>query len=131
MRGLAGTFVLLLLTSCGASPAQNSPTDASIDDFCVAKDWFVVEGMNRLMDRGVPQPDELAELARDWSIEMARVGTPANISADGRAGYEKFVARISDVDGDDMSSDAPGWQAGDWEGEEEKAFAAYTTNTCG
>jgi hypothetical protein len=58
------------------------------------------------------------------------VGTPDNMSADARAGFEKLVARLEDMEADDVETGGFNWQDGDWENDEEKSFARYVTNTC-
>lgn len=119
----------VVLAGCGGSAGAGAPSDASIDDFCSTRDWFVVEGLERLRGGEFPPPDDaIAELARDWAKEFTRVGTPENMSSNARAGFEKFVDRLDDMEGGDMSSF--NWEQGDWENPEEKAFAEFVTNTC-
>ena len=86
--------------------------------------------MDRFLAAGLPSDDELVSLVHDWSGELARVGTPDNMSADARAGFEKLVARLADLDADDVETGEFNWQDGAWENEEEKSFAQYVTNTC-
>ena len=117
-----------LFVGCGGS-GPGAPSDASIDDFCAARDWFVAEGLDRFRGGDFPPSgDALAELARDWAREFTHVGTPENISPEARAGFEKFLDRLDDMDGGDMSSF--NWEEGEWENEEEKRFAQFVTNTC-
>ena len=86
--------------------------------------------MDRFLAAGLPSDDELVSLVHDWSGELARVGTPDNMSAGARAGCEKLVARLADLDADDVETGEFNWQDGAWENEEEKSFAQYVTNTC-
>ena len=123
---VAGTA---LLTACGG-PGSEAPADASLDDFCAAKNWLVTEGMDRFSATGIPAEDELVDLMRDWSGELARVGTPDNMSEEARVGFEKLVDRLADMEADDVGSGSLNWQAGDWEDDEEKSFANYVTNSC-
>ena len=58
------------------------------------------------------------------------MGTPDNMSQDARAGFEKLVARLDDLEAGDVESGSFNWEDGSWEGEEEKSFARYVTNTC-
>lgn len=118
-----------LLAGCGG-PGADAPQDAPIEDFCAAKSWMVAEGMDRFLADGLPSDDELVLLVHDWAAELARVGTPDNMSADARGGFEKLVARLADMDADDVETGDFNWQDGDWENEEEKSFARYVTNTC-
>ena len=132
MRSVRGALVVacaVVLAGCGG-PGADAPTDASIEDFCAAKSWMVAEGMDRFLAAGLPSDDELVSLVHDWSGELARVGTPDNMSADARAGFEKLVARLADLDADDVETGEFNWQDGAWENEEEKSFAQYVTNTC-
>ena len=118
-----------MLGACGG-PAADAPAEASIEDFCAAKRWMVVEGMDRFSGDGLPSDDELVGLVHDWAAELARVGTPDNMSPDARAGFEKLVARLDDLEAGDVGSGDLNWQDGDWENDEEKSFAHYVTNTC-
>ena len=131
MRSVTNTLVACaaLLAGCGGQ-AADAPEDTSIEDFCAAKSWFVVEGMDRFMADGLPSADGLAGLAHDWAAELAHVGTPDNMSAEARAGFEKFVGRLEGLEGGDVEEGSFNWQDGDWEDDEEKSFANYVTNTC-
>ena len=51
------------------------------------------------------------------------------MSENARAGFERFVDRIDDIDGGEVATG--NWQFGDWENAEEKAFGEFMTNTCG
>ena len=62
--------------------------------------------------------------------ELASVGTPDNMSAEGRAGFEKLITRLEGLEPGDVESGAFNWEDGDWENDEEKSFANYVTNTC-
>jgi hypothetical protein len=132
MRSVRSALVVacaVVLAGC-AGPAADAPQDASIEDFCAAKSWMVVEGTDRFFADGLPSDEELVPLVHDWAAELARVGTPDNMSADARAGFEKLVARLEDMEADDVETGGFNWQDGDWENDEEKSFARYVTNTC-
>lgn len=118
-----------LLAGCGG-PGADAPEDSSIEDFCAAKSWIVVEGMDRFMATGLPSDDQLVDLARGWAAEMARVGTPDNMSEDARVGFERFVGRVGDLESGDVRDGSFNWQDDDWENVEETSFADYVTNTC-
>ena len=118
-----------LLAACGG-PGADAPQDASIDDFCEARSWLVVEGSDRFFESGLPSQDQLVNLVHEWGEELARTGTPDNMSAEARAGFEKLLSRVDGLEAGDVDSGAFNWQDDDWEGEEEKAFADYVTNTC-
>ena len=119
----------VLLAACG-SPGADAPQDASIDDFCEAKSWMVVEGTDRFFESGLPSQDELVELAHEWGDVLARTGTPDNMSDEARVGFERLVERLDGLEAGDVDSGAFNWDDGAWEGEEEKSFANYVTNTC-
>lgn len=118
-----------LLAGCGGSGAD-APEDASIEDFCAAKSWMVVEGTDRFFSSGLPSDDELVLLVHDWAAELVRVGTPDNMSPDARSGFEKLIVRLEGMDAGDVEERGFNWQDGDWENDEETAFARYVTNTC-
>ena len=119
----------VLLVAC-AGPGADAPRDASIEEFCAAKSWMVVEGTDRFLASGLPSDDELVQLAHEWATELASVGTPDNMSAEGRAGFEKLISRLEGLEPGDVESGAFNWEDGDWENDEEKSFANYVTNTC-
>lgn len=131
MGRAAATVALVVcaaLAGCGG-PAESAPTDASPEDFCAAIAWFRTEGLDRF--RGgefPPAEDALADLARDWSARLVEVGTPENMSDDARAGFEKFVARIDDIEGGDIAG--MGWDGDNPDGDAEKGFSNYVTNAC-
>ena len=118
-----------LLVAC-AGPGEDAPTDASIEDFCEAKSWMVAEGTDRFFDSGLPSDDELVQLAHEWATELARTGTPDNMSPEARAGFEKLIDRLEGLEAGDVESGAFNWDDGAWEKDEEKSFANYVTNTC-
>jgi hypothetical protein len=118
-----------LLAGCGG-PGADAPEDASIEDFCAAKSWMVAEGVDRFLADGLPSDDELVRLVHDWAEELERVGTPANMSPDARAGFESLVARLEGMESSDVEAGSYNWQDGDWENDEERSFARYVTNTC-
>jgi hypothetical protein len=116
------------LAACG-SPAGAAPTDASREDFCAAISWFTTEGLDRFTGGEFPPAeDDLADLARDWSARLVEVGTPENMSDDARAGFEKFVDRIDDIEGGDIAS--MGWDGDNPDGDAETGFSNYVTNAC-
>ena len=120
----------VVLAACGGGPGADAPKDASIDDFCVAKTWLVTEGMDRFFESGIPADDELVELVHEWGDELVRTGTPDNMSVEARAGFEKLVSRIDGLESGDVDSGSFNWSDGAWDGDEEKSFANYVTNTC-
>lgn len=74
--------------------------------------------------------DQLVDLATDGAAEMARVGTPDNMSEDARVGFERFVERVGDLESGDVRDGSFNWQDENWENVEETSFADYVTNTC-
>ncbi len=119
-----------LCVGCGG-PGEAAPTDASIDDFCAAREWFTTEGMERLSKDEFPPPDDaLAALAQDWAKEFTRVGTPENMSPDARAGFEKAVDRLDDLEGGEVDDMVWDWQGEDHQSKEAEVFRNYMSNTC-
>ena len=128
--GLALVVACTVLVVGCAGPGADAPEDASIESFCAAKSWMVVEGTDRFFADGLPSDDELVQLVHDWAAELDRVGTPDNMSPDARAGFEKLIARLQDMDAGDVEDRGFNWQDEDWENDAETAFARYVTNTC-
>lgn len=81
--------VLLLVLSGGSKHAAAAPKDASVSDFCDSMSWI-----KSVQDE--PTDKQLDQ----WQSEMRKVGTPSDMSADARKGWEKFVnaGSVSDVD---------------------------------
>lgn len=91
---------------------------------------MVGEGTDRFFESGLPSDDELVDLVHAWGDELARTGTPDNMSAEARAGFEKLVGRIDGLESGDVDEGSFNWDDGAWEDEEGRSFANYTTNTC-
>ncbi|WP_370289930.1 hypothetical protein [Nocardioides sp.] len=111
-RGLAIAAVpfLLALGACGGggeAAAQDSPTDASVEDYCAA-----------LLDNSPLDSDNPdADAVNAWADKVIEVGTPADISGDARDGFEIFFGYFSDVDDVNAVDDAE--NAADVFGEED------------
>ncbi|MCY4728037.1 hypothetical protein NYO98_17270 [Nocardioides sp. STR2] len=132
MRSVGVAYVVACaaaLAACGGAGAD-APRDASVEDFCAAKGWMVAEGMDRFLAAGRPSETELVGLVHEWGTELTRVGTPDNMSADARAGFEAFIDRLEGLEAGDIESGSFNWEDGAWEDDEETSFAHYVTNTC-
>ena len=57
--GLALVVACTVLVVGCAGPGADAPEDASIESFCAAKSWMVVEGTDRFFADGLPSDDEL------------------------------------------------------------------------
>ena len=86
--------------------------------------------MDRFFESGLPSDDGFVDFVHAWGDELAGTGTPDNMSAEA-SGFEKLVRRIDpSLESGDVDQGSFNWDDGAWEGEEEKAFANYVTNTC-
>ena len=91
---------------------------------------MVAEGVDRIRASGLPLDDGMADLIHDWAGELTRVGTPDNMSAEARSGFEKFIARLEGLDAGDVRSGEFNLQEGDLGDDEQVSFARYVINTC-
>ncbi|GAA5140749.1 hypothetical protein GCM10023340_01380 [Nocardioides marinquilinus] len=73
----------------GGVDAADAPTDADQDEFC------------SLLDS--QEEITTVDQARDLAEKLADIGTPADLSAEARDGYEAFVEFLGDVDEDKLA----------------------------
>lgn len=76
----AGALLTTTLVACGSPQGADAPKDTSVADFC--------EVMSEL---------SLAN-ANDFVDELVEVGTPADIPADAREGFEIMIDKATDDD---------------------------------
>lgn len=97
--GLAALALLVgSVTACGGDSGEaagSAPDDASKKDFCEA-----YAGQMKAMARMDPSKDagEAVERMRAWAEDMSDVGTPADMPADARRGFETIVAEVASLD---------------------------------
>ena len=133
----AGAAVLLALslTACGGSDA--GPKDASVKDFCKVVDGDVDSAafLKAYQDKDW---NKVADLVKKQSEKAAKVGTPKDIPADAREGFEITIDAAKDVNGDDIKKAFEDGQNGDTFGnkiskddeKKVKAFGEYQAKTC-
>ncbi len=94
---VAPVLLALSLTGCGGDSASSSPDDASTEDFC---------GVLLSPPEALSGDDsgKAADAAHEWSDELREVGTPAELEADAREGYEVLVDALADVSADDIEN---------------------------
>jgi hypothetical protein len=112
----APAVLLVSLTACGGGPGGDAPEDASVEDFCTA--YAKVATL------------EDGQAIKDWSEEMAEIGTPEGIGDEEREGFVILVDAANDVDEDADVSDLEGKDLSDDEEAAVTAFATYGTTTC-
>lgn len=100
--GLLATGLLVVLTACGGSSAKgaDAPADAKQETFC-----------SIISDIDLSDPKSFVD-------DLAKTGTPAEIPADARAGFEVMI--------DNATAD----KISDGDQEKVNAFVAYFTTTC-
>ena len=114
--------------SSGAS-SEDAPSDASTADFCgVFDDFYQVVG-----ELGAEaENSELIAALKDTGEDLEQVGTPEDISEEGRAGFELTVQTIEDLDEDATEKDLEDLEK-DFSEEEtaqSEAFDKYLSETC-
>lgn len=114
-----------LLTGCGS---DEPPADASEDEFCDAYSTLYDDMEVMASD----DTGKMIEAMKEWSDAISESGTPEDIPAEAREGYELLVEEIDDVDPDATEEELD--QIGDDMGDEgEKtidAFSEWATETC-
>lgn len=128
MRRSANIIVATLLglgaAACGGGSGGGSgtaaPKNASVDAFCTA---YV-----SVMSGGVKTGT--GKTIRDWGERLRKVGTPKDMSADARAGFEVFVDYAKSVDPNAKTADIPDPDVSDAEQKQLTAFAAYASQNC-
>lgn len=117
------------LTACGGDGASGAPKDASRAEFCDAY-ATQIESLARI------DPERDADRAvaglQDWAEQGRDVGTPEDMPAAARRGFETIVEEISDLDPDATARDLE--RLGDDLGREAErdltAFGEYAVSTC-
>ena len=82
----------------GGGDAADAPTDASTEDFCKV----FTDVTSDLSENG--SADEQADAAHDVADKFNDVGTPEDMPADARHGFEVFIGFLGDVDSDDIEA---------------------------
>ncbi|HEY1134694.1 MAG TPA: DUF2510 domain-containing protein [Nocardioides sp.] len=128
---LVVALVVTLVLVLGGDDPADAPTDATVDDFCAATE----EAYGIIFVLAFQESDVEWETGRAVEV-LSETGTPEDIPADARAGFEELVTGLDRVDGmtrseleeldefdtnDDPDDDSP---ASD-------AFEDYTEETCG
>ncbi|PVG82288.1 hypothetical protein DDE18_12385 [Nocardioides gansuensis] len=124
---VAATLVLVggAAVGCGGG----APTDATDEAFCDAYSSLFADAA----ELGDADDATIIKRVKEWGAEMEKAGTPADIPDDARAGFEKTVEEIDDLDADASQEDFEKLEE-DYSDEEKRqaeAFAKYTTDTCG
>lgn len=125
------TLLLLgaALTGCGGADASAAPQDATRADFCDAY-ASQVETLATLD----PQKDADRAVAglQDWAEQGRDVGTPKDMPADARRGFETIVEEISALDPDATARDLEriGEDVGRRAERDLAAFGEYAVATC-
>lgn len=116
-------------TSAGASSPSGAPTDASTEDFCGTFEDFVSETQALGAE---PTAAQVVDALKGVAETLQEVGTPEDVPADARAGFELVVTTI-----EELPQDATEQQVSELDkdfSEEESAqsdaFDAYLQETC-
>ncbi len=122
---IAGTALVLgSLTGCGSSDdggdAAGPPDDASLEDFCTT---FSSLTSNLLGGGG---SDGSASSIKDWAADLEKVGTPSEMPADARDGFEILIEQASKIDGDASLQDLQQLEKDVSKKDAEKALAFST-----
>ncbi|WP_460847577.1 hypothetical protein [Nocardioides ultimimeridianus] len=123
----AAALMALSLSACGG--ASGAPKDASQQSFCDA--WKT--SFTAIQDNG--STGDQADQAHKVADQLKKVGTPSDMSADARKGFEIFVDWLGKVSADDVKKmgESTDPSASPFSGDDEtkfEAFTAYTGSKC-
>lgn len=112
LAALAGlALAASVLAACSGDPRPaDAPEDAGADAFCAPIDDFLAE-MYAQLD-SPPSEDDMVAALHDLAEEMESVGTPSDMSAEARRGFEVFVTQIREVSVKDISGNLEDLTAG-------------------
>jgi hypothetical protein len=88
-----------LLTGCGddSADAAEAPKDATVEEFC--QPW--IDLVKDVTAKGENISDEDAvKIAKDTADKLAEVGTPKDMPADARKGFELILQKLNDLPDD-------------------------------
>lgn len=135
--GAAVLLVGVATSACGGG-GGGAPTDASSKDFCATQSKLFKDLMpTDLSKPEVPSNQAMAKAVKTWAADLEKVGTPKDISADARAGFEALVKQAGDINPGNFSIDKleqlskGGADASKATEKKANAFADYLTKTCG
>lgn len=128
----AAAALALVLAGCGG----DTPSDASAEEFCSAYTEGLGDAMGAI-DPEAPE-DEQAEAAveafQEFADRMKEVGTPEDMSAEAREGFELSLDSIEGLSADDLQDeDALAELETELSGDDKaaaEALQAYVSDNC-
>jgi hypothetical protein len=128
----AAALMTLSLAACGSSgggsDASSAPKTATVADFCAG-----IEGIGTAIDDKASSTDQ-ADQAHTFADKLRGIGTPSDMPADARTGYEVFVdflGKVSSSEVDKLKTASS--QSSVFTGDDETkvtAFTTYATTAC-
>lgn len=115
-RPLAALTAALVMGPALAACAEEAPTDAAPEDFC---------GAFRIL----ADADSGADF-REFGQQLERVGTPSDITNDGRAGFEVVVRVAQTLDEDATLEELEDPNVSSREAQQATEFLDYGSTTC-
>lgn len=124
---LTASLVLVGASAMGCGTG-GAPTDASEKEFCAA-----VESLFADVDASQePSQKETVAAVKKWGKKMEEVGTPKDLSDEGRKGFEVLVEQVAEIDEDATAKELEEMDK-DLSDSDDKAvdvFDDYMTETC-
>lgn len=104
------------------------PTDASEKEFCTSLTSLFAD-LGSMTDAS---DADTIKAIKTWGKGLEEVGTPENISDEGRKGFELITEQVAELDEGDTTEDFAQMDAELSESENKAvdAFDTYTTDTC-
>ncbi|WP_460787349.1 hypothetical protein [Nocardioides maradonensis] len=103
----AAALLGLSLTACGSGGGSSAPTSASKADFCAAYG----SGDQAFANVGDSDYSGAADAMHTMADKLKKVGTPSDIPADARAGFEALVDAAGKASADKLESGAKAIQS--------------------
>lgn len=124
-------LVLVSLTACGEDepPAETDLGASVVEEYCLAYSEYFQE---RATLGPQAQDSEVIASMKGWAEDLERLEPPEEMSADARAGREKWLELIGQIDGDDTQEDVVALEQdlGEKDMAQVQAFFAFNDETC-
>jgi hypothetical protein len=129
VRTSARLAALTLVVGAAAACGVDSPTDATVEEFCETYQSVFTDAVVLGED---PSAGESVAFMKAWGDRLQEVGTPEDIPDQAREGFEVTVEALQDLDDDASMDDIANLEQGlDEEAQAAgQAFAEYVGQTC-
>jgi len=133
----AAVLLALSLTACGGG-GSSAPEDATAEEFCSAYTEGLFEALGEIDQEAQAdeQAEQLIDVFQTWADELGEVGTPEDMPAEAREGFEVTLEQVEDLDEGEVADALESENFDDFgdisEGDQEKidALEEYSSENC-